>query len=300
MPRLGQHAGARRGVRRVRRGRDDPHARRQGSGDPGADHPGPGAGDDHVGLDRREQLAGRSGRAAVVQDAGVAMRAAQGEQPLDVQPGRVGQAPGHGGDRGHPAAAASDLPGHSAAHLAEPLDGHRTPVPVPAPPGPQRCLGRRRDAVSGQHILERHSVHDGADRGRRGPVRAQRGEVLLGRAHVRPGEQPAAIGQRGDLGAEPGHQLGLARAVRRIPAHARLGPARLLAKRGELVGHGPGQQRHLSRADVRRQPGSAGGLRRAGQVEHHEAGDRAQLEDLRSTGKRFACHAPPISVSAAS
>ena len=45
------------------------------------------------------------------------------------------------------------------------------------------------------------------------------------------------------------------------------------------------------RGDVRRQPGSPGGLRRAGQVEHHEPGNRAQLENLRTSGTRFACHA---------
>ena len=238
---------------------------------------------------------------AVVQDAGIAVRAAQREQPLDVQPRRVRQAPGHGGHRGHPAAAAGDLPRHPAAHLAESLDGHRAPVPAPAPPVAQRRLGGHRHAVPGQQVLERHAVHDGADRAgeaRRSRSGAKSSSVvpMSGPVSSRP-----AIGQRGDLRAEPGHQGGLARAVGRIPAHARLGPAHLHAQRGELVGHRPGQQRHLGHADVRRQPGAPGGLRRARQVEHHEAGDRAQLDDLRTTGTRFACSLPsPISASAAS
>jgi hypothetical protein len=80
-------------------------------------------------------------------------------------------------------------------------------------------------------------------------------EIHLGRAHVRPGEQPAGLGQRSDLGAEPGHQHRLARAVRRISAHARLGP---------------------------------------------EARDRAQLDYLRTTHERFACHALSDQPSAAS
>jgi len=153
--------------------------------------------------------------------------------------------------------------------------GGSDPAVRPLPPVAQRCLGGHRHAEPGEQILERHAVHDGTDRRRRGPAHAQRREILLGRAHVRPGQQPAGLSQRSDLRAEPGHQDRLARAVGRIPADARLGPARLRAQRGELIGHRPGQQRHLGRADIRRQPGPARRLRRAGQVERHEPGNRA-------------------------
>jgi hypothetical protein len=144
----------------------------------------------------------------------------------------------------------------------------------------QGRLGGHRHAVPGQQVLERYARHHGADRRGRGPALAQRREVLLGRAHVRPGQEPARVGQRPDRRAEPGHQGGLARAVHRIAAHARLGAADPLAQRGELVRHRARQHRHLGHADVRRQPRPPGRQRRAGQVEHHEPRHRAKLDDL--------------------
>ncbi len=168
---------------------------------------------------------------------------------------------------------------HPAADLAETLDGHRTAVQALRPSAQGRLRGHR-DAVPGQQVLERHARHHGADRRGCGPAPAQRREVLLGRAHVRPGQEPARVRQRSDLRTEPRHQGGPARAVRRIPAHARLGAADPLAQRGELVGHRARQHRHLGHADVWRQPRPAGRQRRPGQVEYHEPRHRAEFDDL--------------------
>src|SRR6266568_106920 len=291
-----QHVGSRLRVRGIRGGRDDPDTRWQRPRGVGADRSRPGPGNQDVGVHLGEEPVRRHDRQAVAQHARIAVRAAQYEQPLDVQPRPGRNAPGHGGYRDHPAAAADHLVRHPAAHLAEPLDGHRTAVPAPARPsavsrsavsrgGPQgvkRRPGRRRDAVAGQHVLERHACHDRAHRRRRGPALPQRREILLASAHVRPGQEPARVGQRPDLGAEPGHQGGLARAVRRIPAYSRLGTADPLTQRGELVGHRPRQHRHLSHADIRRQPRPPGGQRHPGQVEHHKPRHRAELDDLRA------------------
>ena len=68
----------------------------------------------------------RHDRPPVAQHARVAVRLAQREQPVDVKTRGIRDAPGHGGYRGHPAAAPGDLARHPAADLAETLDGHRT------------------------------------------------------------------------------------------------------------------------------------------------------------------------------
>jgi len=275
-PALAQHLGPRLGVRGVGSGGDHPDTRRQRPGGLRVDHSRPGPGDQHIGAHLGKELVRWHDRPAVAQDARVAMYLAQREQPADVETRGVRDAPGHGRHRGHPAAAPGDLARHPAADLAETLDGDRTAGQASA----QGRLGGHRDAVPGQQVLERHARHHGADRRGCGPALAQRREVLLGRAHVRPGQEPARLGQRPDLRTEPGHQGGLARGVRRIPAHARLGAADPLAQRGELVGHRACQHRHLGHADVRRQPRSPGRQRRPGQVEHHESRYRAELDNL--------------------
>jgi hypothetical protein len=59
-----------------------------------------------------------------VSDAVIAVTAAQRQQPLDVEPRWVRHASGDGGHGGNPAAPPHHLPGHPAAHLAEPFDGN--------------------------------------------------------------------------------------------------------------------------------------------------------------------------------
>ena len=277
-----QLGGAVRGVRRVRGGRDDTHTRRQSPRHSTVDHPRPGPRNQHVGRHLREQSGRRTDWPAVASNARVAVRAAQREQYLDIQSRGVRDVPGQGRHRDHPAATADYLASHPAAHLAESLDRDRTPFPAPPPLSAQRHIGGDRDSITGQQILERHAAHGGGDGGRRGPARAQRSEVLLGRAHVRPGQEPARPDHRPDLRAVPGHQAGLAASIRRVPAHPRLGTADPLTQHGELIGHRSRQQRHLGHADIRNQPRAPGGHQRARQIEHHNTRDRAQLDDLRA------------------
>ena len=167
----------------------------QRSGGPGADHPGPGS---------LETTTSASTAVTV---------------------GRAGLRPGHIGRRthrrAHGAARSScstsklrgigDAPGENAAPSPPTRPPRRqtapaTPPPTlpnpsmaterPSQPDPdpdlERHLRSRRDAVTGQHVLERHAVHDGTHGRRRRPALAQRREVLLGRAHVRPRQEPAA------------------------------------------------------------------------------------------------------------
>jgi hypothetical protein len=112
------------GVGDVGSGRDDPDRGRERLGGPAADHPRPGAGDKDIRLHRGEEHCGRARRRAVVSDAIITVKAAQRQQPLDVEPRRVRDASGDGGHGGNPAAPPHDLSGHPATHLAEPFDGN--------------------------------------------------------------------------------------------------------------------------------------------------------------------------------
>ena len=137
-------------------------------------------------MHRGEPRSRRRGRRAVTGDAVIGVLAAQGRQSLDVEPRRVRDAPGDGGHAGNPPAPPRGLPGHPAAHLAEPFDGDR-----PARPGRRRArtqggFRRRHDPVPGQHVLERHAVNDRANRRRRGAALTQRREILLEGASARP------------------------------------------------------------------------------------------------------------------
>ena len=214
-----QRSGARPGVGDVGGGRDDPDCGRQRPGQRSRDHARPGAGHQHVGVRAGEQLAGRSGGQAVVQDARVAVLAAQREQPPDLEACRVDEAPGEGGDRDHPAAAAGDLRGHPAAHLAEPLDRHRTARPAAAPAG-RAARSRRRTATPYPVSTSSNAtpsitalIADGAARRSRSGPNSSSAVPMSGPVRA------ACVGQRRDLRAVPGHPAGPARPVRRI-AHA--------------------------------------------------------------------------------
>ena len=110
--------------------------------------------------------AGGPGRQAVARHALITVNAAQRKQLLDVQPGLVSDAPHDRRDGNDPAAATDDLTRDTATHLAEALDRYRPARQAAARPGGEGRLRRDNHAESGEDILERHAVDDGAN-GRR-------------------------------------------------------------------------------------------------------------------------------------
>src|SRR5215472_19067162 len=99
-----------------------------------------------------------------MRDAVVTVDPSQLEQTLDVKPGGRLDASGHSGERDDATAPPGDLAGHSAAHLAEPLDGRRAPIPAAACQAPQAGLSADCHAIACQQILERDVIHDSVDR----------------------------------------------------------------------------------------------------------------------------------------
>src|SRR5262249_22684066 len=87
-----------------------------------------------LGVHLGEEPACRDDGPAVALDARVAVHAAQREQPLHVQSRRVRDAPGQGGHRDHPPAAAGGLPCHPPA--PPPAATPQRPPPPPPPPPP--------------------------------------------------------------------------------------------------------------------------------------------------------------------